>query len=152
MPYLTETEAYESLQSVVLRVDARQEEIRLRACRLHGRVLIMELEGVEDRTGAEAYVGAKVYVDRRQLRELEEGEFYKEDIIGARVATEAGRALGEVVDFIDTGSNDVLVVRGSEGEHLIPLLEAIVKAVDLEARAITVVEPEDLYEESSEAR
>jgi 16S rRNA processing protein RimM len=152
VPYLTETEAYESLERVMLHLDERQEERLVRACRPHGRVLIMELEGVDDRTAAEAYAGAKLYVDRRQLRELEEGEFYKEDLIGAHVTTEAGRALGEVVDFIGTGSNDVLVVRGSEGEHLIPLLEAVVKAVDLEARAIKVVEPKDLYEESSEDR
>lgn len=146
VPYLKESEAYESLNHLILESEGRRETRAVRSCRLHGRFLILELEGVEDRTAAEALAGTRLYVERSQLRELEEGEFYKEDLLGAAVSTVSGRDLGRVTDFIDTGSNDVLVVKGGQEEHLIPLVRWAVKEVDLEAGTITVVEPEELYE------
>jgi 16S rRNA processing protein RimM len=150
VPYLTETDVYEGLERVVLQQEDRREEHDVRACRCHGRVVILELEGIENRTDAEAYVGTQIYVDRRQLRDLGADEFYKEDVLGLLVMTESGQALGEVIDFIDTGSNDVLVVSGPSKEHLIPLLSSVIKTVDLEARTITVVGLKELYEESPE--
>lgn len=148
VPYLSEMEAYQDLERVVLQGEGLEEERALRACRVHGRFVIMELEGIDTREEAEALAGAYLYVDRGQLRELGADEYYKEDLIGAAVSTEEGRPLGEVAGFIDTGSNDVLVVRSEEEgaeEHLIPLISSVVKKVDLKARVITVVSPEELY-------
>jgi 16S rRNA processing protein RimM len=152
VPYLMELEAYEGLGRVILQLEGQKQERAVKACRRHGRFVVMELEGVESRTEAEALAGAQIYVDRCQLRELGAEEYYKEDVIGAVVRTEEGRTLGEVAGFIDTGSNDVLVVRGTGEEHLIPLISSFVKAVDMEAKVITVVSPEDLYDEPSKSR
>ncbi|MFQ6672216.1 MAG: ribosome maturation factor RimM [Candidatus Tectimicrobiota bacterium] len=151
VPYLDEMEAYGTVRAVILITEDRTEVRAVRACRPHGKVLIVELEGVEDRSAAEAYAGARLYVDRGELRDLEAGEFYKEDLLKARVVTETGEPLGTVADFISTGSNDVLVVRGPDGEHLIPLIRSVVRSVDLESRTITVVAPEELYEEPPDA-
>lgn len=150
VPYLGAMEDYEGLRSVTLVTEGgrkERKERKVRACRPHGKVLIVELEGVDDRDAAEACVGASLYADRSQLPDLEEGEFYKEDLLDAAVVTEAGAALGTVTGFIDTGSNDVLVVTGDGQEHLIPLIRQAVISVDLESRTVTVVPPEDLYEE-----
>lgn len=147
VPYLEAMEDYGALQTVTFVTEGGREERKVRACRPHGKVLIVEIEGVDDRDAAEACVGARLYVDRSQLPDLEEGEFYKEDLIEAAVVTEAGAALGTVTGFIDTGSNTVLVVTGDGQEHLIPLIQSAVISVDLESRTVTVVPPEDLYEE-----
>lgn len=147
VPYLEAMEDYEGLRSVTFVTEGGREERKVRACRPHGKVLIVELEGVDDRTAAEACVGASLYADRSQLPDLEAGEFYKEDLLDAAVVTEEGAALGAVTGFIDTGSNDVLVVTGDGQEHLIPLIQSVVISVDLESRTVTVVPPEDLYEE-----
>ncbi len=88
VPYLEAMEDYEGLKSVTLVVEDRREELPVRACRPHGKVLIVELEGVDDRDAAEACVGASLYTDRIQLPDLEAGEFYKEDLIEAAVVTE----------------------------------------------------------------
>ncbi len=150
VPYLGASEDYGTLSSIILMAEDREEERNVRACRAHGKVLIMELDGVDDRTAAESYVGAGLYADRRQLRDLEAGEFYKEDVIEATVVTEAGEPIGAVTGFIATGSNDVLVVKGDGEEHLIPLIHSVVRSVDLESRTITVVALEELYEEPTE--
>lgn len=150
VPYLTDTDAYKGLERVVLHLEDRREEHDVRGCRRQGKVVVLELEGIDDRTDAEAYAGAQIYVHRSQLRDLAEDEFYKEDVLGLLVKTEAGQTLGEVVGFIDTGSNDVLVISGHDEEHLIPLLSSVIKTVDLEARTITVVASEAIYEEFPE--
>jgi 16S rRNA processing protein RimM len=147
VPYLGAMEDYGGLRTVTIVTDDGREERPVRACRPHGKVLVVELEGVDDRTAAEAYTGARLYAERSQLPDLEAGEFYKEDLIEALVVTEEGATLGTVTGFIDTGSNDVLIVTGDGAECLIPLTRSAVISVDPESRTITVVAPEELYEE-----
>jgi 16S rRNA processing protein RimM len=147
VPYLEELEAYGKLKRIILQKDGRRRECSIRAFRPHGRVLILELEGVEDRSAAEGYVGARLYVERSQLPELEEGQYYKEDLVGAEVRSETGQLLGKVTGFIYTGSNDVLVVSGQGQEYLIPLVRWAVKGVDLDSNVITILPLQDLYEE-----
>lgn len=100
--------------------------------RRHGRVVIAQLEGVTDRNQAEALRGTEIYVERALFppTDEEKGEFYWHDLIGMEVEDLAGKKLGRVVKLIETGANDVLVVRGEE-EILIPWLwQAVIKEVD----------------------
>ena len=55
-----------------------------------------------------------------------------------------GNALGELVDVLATGANDVYVVQGPSGERLLPAIESVVKAIDMEAGLLRVVIPEGL--------
>lgn len=106
--------------------------------RVHGKGIVVRLEGVADREQARALLGSDITVERRQLPPLPAGEFYWVDLLGLDVVTVAGTVLGTVADFIETGANDVLVVRG-EREHLVPYLpERVITAVDRAAGRITV--------------
>ncbi len=100
-------------------------------CR-HGKGVIARLEGVADREAAAALLGAEVAVSRDQLPPLEQGEYYWSDLIGLKVQNLRGEDLGVVVDLLETGAHDVLVVRG-ERERLIPFVPG---------RVVTAVEPE----------
>ena len=105
--------------------------------RRHGRGLIARLPGIEDRDGAAALVGNTLAVYRHQLPPVGD-DIYWTDLEGLEVVTTAGRALGKVDHLIETGANDVLVVRG-ERERLIPFVrDQVIKRIDLEARCITV--------------
>jgi 16S rRNA processing protein RimM len=110
----------------------------------HGGQFLLRLERVLDRGGAEALVGAELVVARGDLPELEEGSFYWSDLIGMEVLTGDGRRLGELVDILETGSNDVYRVRGRRGEVLVPALASVVRRVDLQARRMWVDLPEGL--------
>lgn len=106
--------------------------------RVHGKGIVVRLDGVADREQARALLGCDISVERHQLPPLAEGEFYWVDLLGLEVVTVTGVVLGAVTDFIETGANDVLVVRG-EREHLVPYLpEQVVTAVDRAAGRITV--------------
>lgn len=104
----------------------------------HGKTVIARLEGIGDRDQAERLVGQTIGVERRDLPELGEGQFYWADLIGLEVVLKGGESLGTVEDLMATGAHDVMVVRGDR-ERLIPfVLDRTVLAVHFESRRITV--------------
>lgn len=113
-------------------------DYRLLDGKVHGQYLMASLEGVGDRTAAEALMGLDVAVLRQEMPEAEEGEYYWDDLVGLDVVNLAGEALGRVAGLLETGANDVLQVRDGERERLIPFVDAVVKEVDLAAARLVV--------------
>jgi 16S rRNA processing protein RimM len=111
---------------------------KVREGRPQGKGLVASLEGIEDRDIARLLVGADIYIERDQLPSLPEGEYYWTDLLGLQVINRQGQSLGEVVEILETGANDVLVVKG-ESRELIPWVwGTYLLDVDLEAGRITV--------------
>jgi 16S rRNA processing protein RimM len=106
-----------------------------------GAVLLV-VTGVEDRDAAEALKGQAVEV-RREDVPLAEGEFLVADLRGCAVFDEGGAALGEIVELLH-GPQDLLVIHGDDGERILPLVAELVVSVDVAARRVVVVLPEDL--------
>jgi 16S rRNA processing protein RimM len=107
--------------------------------RPHGKTLIVRLDGVGDRETAAGYVNAEVAVDRGELPETGEGEYYWADLEGLTVEGLDGRVIGKVAYLLETGANDVLVVRGGGKEVLIPFVKgSVIRNVDLAAGLIRV--------------
>jgi 16S rRNA processing protein RimM len=105
---------------------------------VHGKVLVAKLEGIADRTAAEKYKGLLIAVPRDSLPEQEEGEYYWSDLVGLSVENLAGEAFGTVDTLLETGANDVLVVKGERGETLIPFIASVIQQVDLKKKMIRV--------------
>jgi 16S rRNA processing protein RimM len=101
----------------------------------HQRVV---LEGVDDANAAQALRGGAVMVAAASLPPLSEGEFYYFQIAGAEVILTDGRRLGTIEDIMSTAGHDVWVVRDGEREVLVPVIADVVKAMDLEARRVTI--------------
>jgi 16S rRNA processing protein RimM len=105
----------------------------------HGKTLIARFDGVEDRDAAAGYVNADVAVDRDELPDTGEGEYYWSDLEGLRVERQDGRLIGSVAYLLETGANDVLVVRDGDDEVLIPFVTGdVIKRVDLAGGVISV--------------
>ena len=96
------------------------------------------LEGVNDANAAEALRGGAVMVAAADLPPLKDGEFYYFQLAGAEVMLTDGRRLGTIEDIMSTGAHDVWVVRDGEREVLVPVISDVVKAMDLEARRVTI--------------
>ena len=118
--------------------DGAWQECRVLEAGIHGKSLIAQLEGVADRSAAEALKGKEIAVRREELPQLDEGEFYWSDLIGLKVVNAAGVELGTVDSLLQTGANDVLVVKSAEQERLIPFVEQYVLEVQREAGVIRV--------------
>jgi 16S rRNA processing protein RimM len=121
------------------REGAEWREARLKGFKAHGDGLVVLLDGVPDRTAAEALKGFLVGVPRSALPMPAEDEYYWADLIGLEVVNTAGERLGKVDGLIETGANDVLRVVGEDGaERLLPFVSAVVLTVEKAAGQIRV--------------
>lgn len=115
-----------------------QQAVRILGGRPQGKTIVAELPGVSDRDGAEQLVGQTISVHREQLPEPGEHSWYWSDLEGLEVMTASGAVLGRIEKMMETGANDVMVVRG-ERERLIPFVYGrIVLAVDLDEGRVVV--------------
>jgi len=115
------------------------------ASRAYRDRLVVKLRGVDDATSAGRLRGRVARVPAAEVPELPEGVFYQARLIGLEVVEESqGRSLGVIEDLIETGAVDVLVVRGDQGEVLVPLAREYVRSVDRAEGRVWVRLPEDL--------
>lgn len=127
-----------------LRRGSEQRTVSVTSARVQGRVLIVQLKGVNDRNQAEELVNFEICVAQDALPELDDGEFYWYQLEGLRVETLEGQLLGRIDHLLETGSNDVMVVKPCEGsvdqrERLLPYLpDLYVKHIDLQAGLMKV--------------
>lgn len=98
------------------------------------------LEGLDGPGAADALKGAAVMIAMNDLPPARLGEFYYFQIIGCEVHTTGGRRIGTVEEVLSTGANDVWVVRDGLKEVLVPVIEDVVKTMDLDRR-ILMIEP-----------
>lgn len=120
-----------------LRRGDRWERCAVRDGRLQGPGVVVQIEGVDDREVARGFIGSDIAIESAQLAPLPEGEYYWSQLEGLRVVTVDGVELGRVSHLIETGANDVVVVRG-ERERLLPYTDDVVRSVDLAAGVMTV--------------
>ena len=117
---------------------------RVRHYREHQGAALLKLAGVNDRNAADLLRGARVSIDVVDLPALPDGEYYAHQLVGLQVSRETGELLGTLTEVLATGSNDVYIVKTATGEVLLPAIESVVKAIDIDAQTMTVVVPEGL--------
>lgn len=142
------TEQAESIfdyQPWFLKIKGAWQPTELENWRHHNHEIIVKLKGVDDREAAQILANIEIGVDLSVFPELEEGDYYWHDLIGCSVINLEGYAMGTVTEMMETGSNDVLVVKANtkdafgKQERLIPFLyEQVVKRVDLTTKTIEV--------------
>ena len=103
-----------------------------------GKSLLIKLRGIDTPWDADALRGALLETPIDEAAVLPEGVYYQHQVIGLAVRTTDGRHLGALADIIETGSNDVYVVRGPDGEVLIPAIPDVVREVDMANGVITI--------------
>lgn len=123
-----------------VRREAHWQPLAVAEGQTHGKGILVRLEGCEDRDQAGQWVGCDIAVERSQLTDLPAGEYYWIDLVGLDVFNQQGIRLGNVSHLFATGSNDVVVVKDTNGkEQWIPYIPGrYVLAVDLPGRKMTV--------------
>ena len=112
--------------------------VKVLSGRPHGKQIVVQLEGCFDRNQAEQLRGLEIAVSRDQFPDTENDEYYWIDLVGLAVVNLEGVKLGVVDSVMETGANDVLVVKGDR-ERLIPyVMDEFIRDIDLDAGTITV--------------
>lgn len=114
--------------------------------RVQGGRPVIGLEGFERIEDVEALAGQDLRVPEETLRPLEPGRFYHHQLVGCRVETVDGAAVGEVERVEGGAGGSRLVVGGARGEVLVPLADEICVGIDVEGRRIRIAPPEGLLD------
>jgi 16S rRNA processing protein RimM len=122
------------------------EPLRLTAVRFHRGRPIVGVAGVESVDGAEELAGLELRVPAERLVRLPPGTFYRHDLVGCRVETCAGTAVGVVQDVEGTFAASRLVVGSNRDEILIPLVSEICREIDADRKRIVIEPPDGLLE------
>lgn len=117
---------------------------KIRGIRVQKKVLCLAFEGVSDRSTAEKLRGAGLYLPRSVLPQPETDAWYWCDLMGLKVYDLKEGFVGRVDSLIETGANDVFVVKNVSSERLIPVVKHVVRHIDLETGRIIVELPEGL--------
>ena len=126
-----------------LRRDGQSRQVDLASGRLQGKVLVVKIKGLDDREEARSFAGYDICVPRSLLPALDDGEFYWLQLQGLKVIDLQGQLLGKIDHLLETGANDVMVVRPCAGslddrERLLPYTAQCVQSVDLQAAEMRV--------------
>ena len=120
------------------------QEVKIADWKRHGNGFVAKVAGFDVREEAQALVGTTLFVDASHLPVLED-DFYWRDLVGCQVKTDKGYDLGVVTEIMETGSNDVLVVKANSNdafgqkERLIPFIDKqVISNIDLTGKLITV--------------
>lgn len=130
----------------LLKVDGQWQSVKLKSGRQQGKSIAVNLDGIADRNQAEGLSGTEIGVYASQLPEPSADEFYWRELEGMRVINTEGVDFGFVSHLIETGSNDVMVVKetaeqasGKERkERMVPFIADAIVEVSRENRMITV--------------
>lgn len=116
-----------------------EKKYNLLRSRIHKNAIIAMVEGVTDMNMAEALKNKIVTIERDVLGELPEGTYYIADLEGLTVRTVDGEVLGVIDEIIQTGSNDVYVVKGERKKPiLLPVIDQVVKEVNVDEGYVLV--------------
>ena len=103
----------------------------IEAARIQASIVLLKLADITDRDTADTLRGADVEVPTDAAVALPRGQYYWHQVIGLRVEdVTSHEPLGVITDIIETGANDVYIVRGSRGEILVPAIKDVVKHID----------------------
>ena len=143
-----DSESFPTLQTITIQTGSQSREYQLLTATPAGRgMLKIELAGIADANTAETLKGGIVMVARTSLPPTQPHEFYHFQAIGCEVFLTDQTRLGTIAEVFSNGAHDVLVVRGKRREILIPVIEDIVKSLDLDSRRVVIESVPGLIED-----
>ena len=120
-------------------VGEKHKPMTLSGARSHAKGMLIKLKGVESPEDTVQFRNQWVYVKASEVPALPDGQIYKHELFGFQVVDENEHPLGELVEIIETGANDVYVVRDEAGkEILLPAIPSVILDLDTARRLMRV--------------
>jgi 16S rRNA processing protein RimM len=113
----------------------------------NGKLIVAKLSGIDDKETAQTFIGKNIEIESQQLADLNNQQFYWRDLVGLNVSNKQGIDFGSIKSMLETGANDVMIIKGSnkgDKERLVPfIMEKTVIEVSLENGTVLVDWHED---------
>jgi len=127
-------------------IGKNRDEIGVERSRVFKSTVIMKLEGIDTPEAAEKLRNKLLYMHRDDL-ELDEDTYFIQDLIGLEVRdADSGEVYGKIDDVMQTGANDVYVIKGTEREYLVPAIADVVVSTDVDGGVMTIRPLEGLFD------
>ena len=146
-PYAESLEIFKSGTALLVSSpDGSENRYEIDWIKPHSRGALLALKEITGCDQAKSLIGAELYIEKAELPKLEPGTYYWFDLIGVNVYTSDDRCIGRIDSIIETGANDVYVVKNADKEILVPALQSVVRSIDIESKIMRVELPEGLEE------
>ncbi len=138
-PTIDETEKFAKLKKVILDTGKEKLQLDVKYAKFFKQFVILKFKDIDDINDVEKYVNKDLLLSREDLGPLGEDENYICDLIGLKVITEEDEDLGQLIDVLQTGANDVYIVKMNNGkEVLLPAIKECILNVDLDSQTMKV--------------
>lgn len=138
-PTTDDVTRFKKLKKIYLDKGIEKMELEIQSVRYFKNMVILKFKGIDNINDIEKYKGKDLLIHREQAVPLKEDEYFICDIINAQVVTETGEEVGVLKEVLQTGANDVYVVRTTEGkEILLPVIDECVLDLNVEEKIVTV--------------
>jgi len=126
--------------------DGRHQQVNIEDAWEHKERIVLKFAGIDSISSAEDYVDCWVVIPADQAVTLPEGTYFDHDLVGCSVRDLQGNGLGIVSEILRIAGNNQLVVKDSDRECLIPVVDCICVEIDIKNKQITVDPPEGLLD------
>ena len=148
MPWTDTPDVFEDLTVIYIKNKSEYKPLNIESVRYQKNNLIVKFKEYSDINDILQYKNAVLYAERDDLGELPEGVYYIVDLIGLEVFTESGEKIGIIADVFNTGASDIYdVKRDGKKNLLLPVIDEVVKNVDIEGGKVIVNVMEGLDDE-----
>lgn len=138
-PTTDDPKRFKKLKAVLLDTGKERRKMEIESCRFQKNLVILKFKGIDNINDVEQYKKCDLYVSRKNAVTLAPNENFIVDLIGLLVVLEDGTKFGTLVDVIQTGANDVYVVKTEEGkEVLLPAISECILDVNLDTQTVTI--------------
>lgn len=139
VPYTDDIKRFEKLKSIYIQTKKSLETVIIEEVKYAKNLVLLKIKGIDNINDAEIYKNCYIKIDRSDAVELPEDSYFIIDLIGIKVYTDEGEALGDIIDVFPTGANDVYVVKNELGKQvLLPAIGDVIKNVDIENKKMVV--------------
>lgn len=149
--YPHDHEGFEFAGGQTVRLARAKKQAQVQSIRGAHAPFIIKLAEVDDIASAKLLTGDEVLVSRADFPSLPAGEYYRFEMEGLEVFDEESQPCGVIVDVVPTGSNDVYIVRNGDNgdaEWMLPMIDSVVKSVDLQAGKLVFRRVEGLFDDT----
>ncbi len=130
-PTTDDVNRFKKLKSVLLDTGKGFTELKIESVRFFKQFVIIKFKDHDSINDIEKYKGMSIYVTRENAVALKEDEYFIADLIGMKAVDEEGNDIGSITDVLETGANDVYVIKRSDGsELLLPAIKQCILSVD----------------------
>lgn len=146
MPYCDSSELFCEFDRLF--IGKSRDEVIVERSRVQKNIVIAKLEGIDTPEAAEKLRSKILYIHRDDL-ELDEDTYFIQDLIGMKVKNaDTDELYGEITDVMQTGANDVYVIKGEKREYLVPAIADVVVSTDIDGDLMLIRPLEGLFDEN----